>query len=208
MSTPLDLHDLETRPIRYWHVDGLPELVMGLVWLIWGGALLVGEALPRGTVANLFWTAFPAILVLSGVVANWAVRQLKSRVTYPRTGYVAYPEPSRWTRLTTAAIAVITAAVVAGLAARAGSAGLEQTIAPIIGVLLSLAFTVTSVRQRAPHLLALAGVALALGVAVGALGLGWPGLNWLFVWLGAASVAVGAGRLRGYLRRHPAEVRG
>ena len=49
MVTDAELRDLAARPRRYWHVDGIPELVMGLVWLLWGGALLLGEALPRGT---------------------------------------------------------------------------------------------------------------------------------------------------------------
>ena len=69
MAAPLDLRELERRPTKYWNEDGLPELVMGLLWVLWGGAWLVGNALPRGPVWNVFWMFTPALLALSGVAA-------------------------------------------------------------------------------------------------------------------------------------------
>ena len=53
----------------------------------------------------------------------------------------------------------------------------DTVAAPGISVLLSLGFLVASVRQRAPHLLALAGVAVILGLAFSALGTGWNATN-------------------------------
>lgn len=208
MTTTDHLRDLEDRPKRYWNVDGIPELMMGLVWILWGGALLVGEAIPRGSAANIYWMVFPAVLVLSGVASNWAVRKLKERLTYPRTGYIEYREPGPLVRLATGALVVLTAAALAALIVTGRAAGVEHSAAPAIGVILSLAFVVLSVRQKAPHFLALAGVALALGAAFAGLKLGWAGMNWLFVWLGVSAALMGAWRLRRYLRQHPVEVRG
>ncbi len=205
MTTPDQLRELDSRPKRYWHVDGIPELMMGLVWILWGAALLVGEAIPRTSAANIYWGIFPAILVLSGFASNWVTRKLKERLTYPRTGYVEYRDPGPGQRLMTGLVAVVSAAAIAALAVTARTAGLERTAAPAIGVILSLAFVVASIRQKAPHFLALAGVALAIGAAFAALRLGWTAMNWLFVWLGAAASITGAWRLRRYLRRHPAE---
>jgi hypothetical protein len=205
MTTPAQLRDLDSRPKRYWNVDGIPELVMGLVWIVWGTAFLVGEVIPRGSAANIYWGVFPAILVLSGVASNWVVRKLKERLTYPRTGYVEYREPGPRVRLMTALLAVLSAGALAALVVTGRAAGFERTAAPVIGVILSLAFVVASIRQKAPQFLALAGVALALGAAFAALRLGWTAMSWLFVWLGAAASIIGAWRLRRYLRRHPAE---
>jgi hypothetical protein len=201
----MDLGDMERRAQRYWNVDGLPELTMGLLWMVWGGAFLAGQSLPRGPAWNIYWMFTPAVLALSGVAATWLIKRLKARITFPRAGYVEWREPSRAQRLTTAAVAIVTAAVIVGLISRARSRGVETVVAPAIGVILSLGFVVASLTQRAPYLLALAGVALALGVLIGATETGWDGLNWMFVALGAATAAVGAIRLRAFVRRHPLE---
>jgi hypothetical protein len=195
-----ELDDLEQRPRRYWHVDGIPELVMGGIWILWGAAVLIGEALPRGPGFVVYWLTVPAVLALSGVAARWLVIRLKERLTYPRTGYVDYPEPTRRTRVMAAAIAIAAAAAMAGVLLIGRAAGAANVAAPAVGVVLSLGFLVISVRQRAPHLLALAGVALALGIAGGVVKLGWTSLNWLFVGLGLAAAGVGAWRLRRYLQ--------
>lgn len=205
MTTPEQFRDLESRPRRYWNIDGIPELVMGLVWILWGGAFLIGDRIPKGSPANIYWMAFPAILVFTGVASTWLVRRLKERITYPRTGYVEYREPGALARTMTALIAVCTAAAAAALILTGRAAGVEHSAAPAIGVILSIAFLVASVRQKAPHFLALSGVALALGAAFAALKLGWTGTSWLFVWLGGAAVTLGAWRLRRYVRKHPAE---
>jgi hypothetical protein len=198
----LNLDEIARRPQRYWDVDGLPELMMGVLWMLWGSAWLLGEALPRGWQSNAYWTAVPALLVLSAVASVWATKRLKERLTFPRTGYVDWKEPSRSARLTAAAVAMVTAMVLAGLAANR-DAGMEQVAAPLLGVILSLAFVVASLRQRAPHYLALAAVAVALGLAFGALRAGWESVHWLFVALGAASAALGGVRLALFLKRHP-----
>jgi hypothetical protein len=200
--TPEELRDLEDRPKRYWHVDGIPELIMGLVWILWGGALLLGDALPRRSGARAaYWLIAFGILVFSG----WAIRRLKERLTYPRTGYIEYRDPGPRVRLLTRLIAMLSAAAIAGLIVTGRAAGMEHSGALVLGVILSLAFVGASVRQKAPHLLALAGIALALGVAFAALKLGWAAMNWLFVWLGVAASVMGAWRLRRYLRQHPTE---
>ncbi|MBI5281125.1 MAG: hypothetical protein HY858_05530 [Candidatus Solibacter usitatus] len=199
-----NLSDLQSRPLRYWNIDGLPELMMGLVWILWGGAFLLGESLPKGGAHNFYWMLVPAILCLSGVASNWAVKRLKQRITYPRTGFVEMKPPSRAARLAAAAVAVVCAMALAALVVRARANEVQTMISPIVGVLVSLAFLVASVRLKAPHYLALAGVSLALGLAFGAFQLGWESLNYLFIALGAACAATGALRLALFLKRHPA----
>jgi hypothetical protein len=150
----------------------------------------------------IYWTLAPALLVVSGFAAIWATKRLKARLTFPRTGYVEWREPSRAERLAAAGIAVVTAAVLAGTVVRTG--GTAQTnAAPVLGVILSLAFVVASLRQRAPQYLALAAVALASGLALGALNGGWVSVNWMFLILGVSSVVLGAVRLARFIRTHP-----
>jgi hypothetical protein len=96
---------------------------------------------------------------------------------------------------------VVAAALVAVVSGEPGP--LERRAPIVLGVILALAFAVASLRQRAPHYLALAGVAVALGVAFTAVSGGWPAVNWMFVALGAASAAMGGVRLLLFVRAHP-----
>jgi hypothetical protein len=193
-----ELHELEQRPQRYWNVDGIPELVMGGLWLLWGGAFLIGEALPRGWVGVVYYLTVPLVLALSGFAGRRLVTRLKERVTYPRTGYVDYPASARRACVITGALAIAAAATLVVFAVSA-----ERLAAPAVGVVLCLMFLVMSLRQRAPHLLALAAVALILGVAGGVVQLGWSSLNWLFVGMGLAAASVGGFRLCRYLKANP-----
>ena len=83
---------------------------------------------------------------------------------------------------------------------------LERVAPAALGVLLSLAFVAASLTQRAPHLLALAGVALMLGLTFGALNAGWHATNWMLIGLGTATFLSGWVRLSIFLKRHPLEV--
>jgi hypothetical protein len=199
---PADLADAARRSQRYWDVDGLPELVMGALWVVWGAAWLFGQTLERGWTYNAYWMFTPAFLAGSGVIAVWLIKRLKARFTFPRTGYVEWKKPSRPQRVATAAVALVAAAVLTGVIAAHGRPAAENA-APVLGVILSLGFVVVSLRMRAPHHLALAAVAVALGLALGATGGRWDSVNWLFVYLGAASAAFGAVRFAMFLRHHP-----
>ena len=206
MAQSLDLPELERRSVKYWNEDGLPELVMGLLWVVWGGAWLVGSALPHGPVRSTYWMFTPVLLALSGVAAVSLTKKLKARVTFPRTGYVQWKEPTRSQRFLTAAVAAVAAAALTAIVAKARTAGLETLAAPGVGVILCLGFLVASLTQRAPHLLVLAGIALALGLAFSVLDAGWGAMNWMLVALGVATTVMGAARFRRYLARHPAGI--
>ena len=118
MTDTFDLEEVRSRSQRYWNVDGLPELMMGLVWMLWGGAWLFGQSLPRGVVWNVYWMFTPLLLVFSGVASVWATKKLKARITFPRAGYVEWNAPTRAQRLTAAAVAVVAASVVVALITR------------------------------------------------------------------------------------------
>ena len=80
------------RAASYWFVDGLPEIVFGIMLLIFGAAgLLWGRYAPNPWVRGYFLLVAVGFLVL-----QWKSRDLlnflKSRLTYPRTGYVQPPD--------------------------------------------------------------------------------------------------------------------
>jgi hypothetical protein len=200
MATP-DLVDIARRPQRYWDIDGLPELIMGLLWMVWGGAWVLGDRMSHHPLIRIYWTFVPALLAFSGFLAVAIIKRLKARLTFPRTGYVEWKEPSLAERLGAAGVAVVTAMVLVMVARTGVRTG--QSVAPLLGVIVSLAFVVASLRQRAPHYLALAGVAVTLGLAFGARYAGWESVNWFFMALGAAAAALGGVRLMLFLKKHP-----
>ncbi len=198
-----DLDELARRPARYWNIDGLPELVLGVLWMAWGGAWLVGQAVPHDWRWTAYWLAVPPALALGGVAAVSATRRLKERLTFPRAGYVLWRQPDLRSRILVGAGIVVVAGALALMVLTGPMRSVEQKAPAVIGVILSLSFVAVGLRQRAPHFLALAAVAVALALAVGTIGAGWVSTNWLFVALGAACALVGAVRLALFLRAHP-----
>lgn len=205
MSHP-DLDELARRPARYWNIDGLPELVMGLLWMVWGGAWLIGRAVPHDWRWTAYWLIVPPALALSGVAAAWATRRLKERITFPRAGYVAWRQPDGRTRILVGAGIVVVASALALLVLTSRAQPAAGNAPAVMTVILSLSFVAIGLRQRAPHFLALAGVAVAMALAIGTIASGWASMNWLFVALGAACALVGAVRLALFLRAHPSSL--
>jgi hypothetical protein len=76
---------------RYWFEDGLSEISIGMLFLIIGLVLQAENLLPPGSFLSGVAGFGNFILVLAGVwLVRRVVRSLKSRLTYPRTGYVVY----------------------------------------------------------------------------------------------------------------------
>jgi hypothetical protein len=83
----------ESRAWSYWFVDGLPHLMAGSLCLLLG-VVVVTLSSPRHTRSPLV-IAFVASALLVYCVVFLRLRRtlewLKSRITYPRTGYAAAP---------------------------------------------------------------------------------------------------------------------
>lgn len=85
--------DAERRAWNYWFVDGLPNLLAGLACLLLSGAYLLvlryrfTHSLIAILVGVLLLGVFTFVLFRLRQTLEW----LKSKVTYPRTGYAAAP---------------------------------------------------------------------------------------------------------------------
>jgi hypothetical protein len=203
MSANLNVLEAERRAQRYWSVDGLPELMMGLLWIVWGAAWLVGQGLPRGSVSNIYWTLAPLLLVFTGLAAVWATKKLKARITFPRTGYVEWKPPSRLQQIGGGGSAALIAGVLVVLLTKSRTEGWEHLAAPMIGAVIAVGLAIAAVVQRAPHLLIVAGASVVFGFALGSTVQGSDGLNWMLVALGATTSIVGGVRLWRFVRTHP-----
>ena len=87
MTNPID--DYRKRPLRYVNIDGTSEMFFGCMYL--GFALLGAFETP-----SLKQHPWPGVLGFLAILLSvlgltwWATRLIKNRITYRRTGYVAY----------------------------------------------------------------------------------------------------------------------
>ncbi|HZD10730.1 MAG TPA: hypothetical protein VE553_05245 [Candidatus Binatia bacterium] len=97
---------------RYFYDDGLVEIGVGFIFVLTGLVLAAWLAfegnLPLRISSAL---ALPVLATLGALLMKRAVTAVKERVTYPRTGYVAYrrgePSSGRWLVMTAALLLAI-----------------------------------------------------------------------------------------------------
>ena len=89
MNDPIK--EIQRQTQRYWYVDGLNEIGAGILIFLLGLLYLLEWLLSASSLQGLVTSIGQPVLFIVGLlVINWAVRRLKARLTYPRTGYVAY----------------------------------------------------------------------------------------------------------------------
>jgi hypothetical protein len=189
------------RTRRYWYEDGLVELAAGGLFLTIGSVLGAQGAVPEGSPAYaLLGIAFPLVVIGGMLLGRRLIPAAKARLTYPRTGYVTYPLPSRRRRLLTTGLAVV---VAAGL----GAAALTLPQAPgrllvlLQGLLLGVLLTILG--QGLPRFFLLGGWSAILGVGLSRLATSEETANGLLYALTGLALAVSGGLvLAGYLRRN------
>jgi hypothetical protein len=124
----------------------------------------------------------------------------KARLTYPRTGYVVYPSPSRRRRLVTVGIAIAVAAV-AGAAALLLPQTPLRLLVLLQGLLLGILLTILG--QGLARFFFLGGWSAILGVALSRLGVPEETASGLLYGLtGVALMLSGGWVLAAYLRRN------
>jgi len=204
-----DLDALMRKTKTYWYEDGLVELLGGLFFISICAWLLFDWSTPYD--APYKWIFAPGLVAVVFVwlgAARRIVDWLKQRITYPRTGYVAYQRPGHRSRLPRA----IMGGVIGGAMAIAIVASLHyrQEIVRAIPILLGGGVAVLLARLGAELGLArfytLAGWSLAAGIF-----LAWLtgdmalAIALFYGLLGAAFAVAGAITLVRYLRASPAE---
>ena len=211
------------RAAAYWFVDGLPEIVsgMGLVAL-GGGAVWLNSLKPLSWQARVAATV-PALVLLAVVfVYDRSIALfLKSRITFPRTGYVRPPEDwaqvsgrepvislglkgeqrppdQNVTRFRSSTVgAVICGQVIAGVIAR--PVGLPIAMS----VVAFLLYALNRGSERPYHWASVLPLPAA-GVGAMFLRMGQDDNAWIAVLIGGAWLAAqGAWRLLDYVRRNP-----
>lgn len=184
------LEDAALRTQRYWYVDGLGEITGGVTLLAIGGINALLEWISRmGWVEGLGSAALPVLIVAVIVGARVMLTELKERITYPRTGYIAYrPQPARKRSLRLAASA-LTAAFVGLATALAGKMLAANLFYLAIGLLIAFVTLFKGAQLSLVRFYILAVLEFGLGCVLGVLNLpletglmvflGLTGLGWI-----------------------------
>jgi len=156
----------------------------------------------------VFAPGFAAVAITWILVGRRTIGWLKERITYPRTGYVTYPEPTRRAKLPRAVLAgmigaAVSLAVVAGLMLRQD---LVRAVPVILGAGVALLLVRMGGEVGLVRFLVMAAWSLIMGLA-----LAWltsdMGLSMalFYALLGVAALLGGVLTLGRYLRIAPVE---
>ena len=208
--TESEVRDIERRTRRYFYDDGFVEIAVGLLFLLLGGYFYASVALPAASSVKSWLDASLVVVIAAGVfLVGRLVRFLKQRVTYPRTGYVAYKKtaatPSR--RLGAALSGGVIAVALAAFFTVSPSG--KAWLPAVNGVLLALACHLFARRSDVGrfHILATASAIIGLGVALAGFG-DIKGISLYYAAFGVAVIVSGLAAFSLYLRRSRSEAEG
>jgi hypothetical protein len=201
----VDIEKIEKRTVRSFYDDGLFEVALGLVLLLLGGYFFAQTIVPKGSPLDSALSGlFVLVIVSAGFIVNRILRFLKRRITYPRTGYVAFKkkEPSPKRRFAAAAVGMLIGASLAILYALSPSV---RTLLPAVnGLLFAVAVLLVANKIGVIRFYILAAASAVIGVAVTAAGTGdVKGVSLYYGLFGAAVILSGLAALIVDLNRSP-----
>ncbi len=197
-----ELDKVMQRTQRYWFVDGLAEMASGCVLALVTLLFVIDGTAPQGSPLHAVSSiGLAPVILIGGLLAGRIVVAIKSRITYPRTGFVSYRRRagSRWlTGLVGAFVAAAVSALVFAFQLVQSVIILGQGI--LVGVLL-LYWGITLDLRR---YYVVAALSVAFGVAISLTRIDLALGDAVYFGLMALSLIVsGALTLRAYLRDAP-----
>jgi hypothetical protein len=201
-----NLSDVEQRVKRYWYTDGIGELIGGGMFVLLGMYFALQEVLGQNSMVGGILQASLVLLMIGGTfISRRLVNTLKTRLTYPRTGYVEYQVDERGTR-GRRILAVILAFVVSGLTiAFARLFQFFDSIVAVTGVIVASILVVLRAKSSGlTRFYVLGATSLVLGFALSLSGLpnGFS-LGLFYGLMGVCSLISGGLTLRRYLQENP-----
>lgn len=199
------------RALQYQHVDGTFELSFGGAFLLMAVSFFL---ISRIAISNDLLLFAPLVVFVGGAyLMDTLVQRFRMRVTYSRTGYIAYQKPrpiKRSTRLVIwIGIPVLTGIVLALLFLNRPMYPIgDQDYVPIMTLFSGLMFTglwvIVGWKTSVPrfYLIAVVSLLVSAGLLLNGVVV-QTSLMWLFGAMGLALCVSGGLTLRQYLRKNP-----
>ena len=156
------------RTQQYWYIDGLAEITVGLLFAVMSVYFLVQARIKTVSInpvlANL---GLLAVILLVAWLFRYVLQTVKTRLTYPRTGYVASPhmqKSSRWQRYGIIAWLLLVCILLVALISRSQT---TPSWAPLLtGIVAGLTTLFLSYRFRLMRFALLACALVLVGAVV------------------------------------------
>lgn len=200
------LSDVEQRVKRYWYTDGIGELIGGGMFVLLGLYFALQEFLGQDSmVGGILQGSFILLMIGGAFISRRMVNALKTRLTYPRTGYIEYQvnEHNMRSRRIGVVILAFTISALTMVFVR-----LFQSFDPIVAVTgLAVGLILVVLRAKASGLArfyVLGAVSLVLGFAlsISRLPNGYS-LGLFYGLMGVCFILSGGLTLQRYLRENP-----
>ena len=176
------------RTYRYFYDDGLVEMALGLLFISVGIWLVIWSGLTSSSLSGLFLAiGLPLLIFGSALIFKRVIKKLKERITYPRTGYVAYrqsqPDRGRWLFIGTAVLFTLLAVLLPGT---------FNQMSVMVGALLGVILIYMGYRVEVRRFYLVGIIAIILGFGLAQSGIEEVlALGYLFTGAGVALLASG-----------------
>jgi len=201
-----DMKQLEQHVRRYWYSDGIAELVSGGMFLLLGLYFGIIGYFEEGSLVSVVLQVSMVLVFVAGALAvRWLVTTLKSRLTYPRTGYVEYRVKDNYMRRRRWLIVISALVISTATMVLVNYIQELQSMVLFTGLLVGVIFIALRGRSSGvKRFYVLGGLAILLGFV-----LAWSGLTQIYTLsffyglLGIAIMTSGGLVLRRYLSENP-----
>jgi hypothetical protein len=201
--------DVEQRIKRYWYTDGIGELIGGGMFVLMGIYFALQEFLGQNSLMSGVLQASLVLLMIAGMfVSRRLINHLKTRLTYPRTGYVEYHvnQNERKSRMIVAMILGFTVSALTLVFVRLFQ--FFDSIVAVTGVIVALILVILRAKSSGLtrfYVLGAASLILGLALSVSGLPNGYS-LGLFYGLMGVCFVISGGWTLWRYLEENPLPV--
>jgi len=201
----VDIEKIEKRTVQSFYDDGLGEIALGPILLLLGGVFIAQTIVrEKSAVYQALGILSMLVVLAAALLTGRIVRFLKRRVTYPRTGYVAFKKKEKSPKRRAAA-GIVAAIIGASAAALFELSPSVNTLFPALnGLLFAVAVFFFAHKVGLTRFYVLAAAAAVIGIAIASAGIGEiKGIGLFYMLYGAAITISGVATLVAYLRRYP-----
>lgn len=205
----MDTQDILNRAYANWLEDGLYEIGLGI--------LLTGVGTLRAIIhfageksAAYYWLSGGLFLFMIGSV--WVGQRigkvLKERITYPRTGFLAFKPPTyNFERILKLFVLLILGGILGGMVGVLATQQNQQEVGGIVtitqGIIAAIAFIYTAKRVEINRFYYLAVISIEIGLALGMFRVGVVlGVSFFYLSIGLVMVVSGCIALVHFLSSH------